>query len=415
MNAPAFDAPAAEWLVFADALQQQGDPRGELIALLHAKDEAKLAAHVQAHAGALLGAAAPFLGQGLEVDWQWGFLRGATLEGRSAEGLEKMAEAVLASPYAAHLQRLKLIGITEPLEGRWYDGARLDLEGLVARLAKTNLTSLALVDQRAATSRTLASRDFDPGPNLVDFGPLTPVWSMPALRELELVVADVRQLPGGAIASPTLEALTVNGLRFARAEYGDGAEPCEFAAALGAATLPRLQRFEARLCEEWVANFVDDTGAYVSLEVEGDEPDDGNNEGSNWDGEFGDALAMLAKAPLRRLALTSFDSTRSLLDALKARGLAPTLTELDLSDSTLGDDDVEWFEANAALIKPLRRFVAQRTGLTEAGADRLRALGLEVVFSTSAPRFQPWEDPDGEGEAGGGLILPTYRYVVGME
>lgn len=414
MNAPAPDAPAADWLVYADALQQRGDPLGELIALGHAGDAGRRDAHLRAHATTILGSLAPFLEQGLRLDWRWGFLSGAELKSDSAEQLLAMTEALLASPLAAHLEAVTLIGVTREGPWQWDTGPQLPLAPVVARLASTKLTSLSLIDARAASSQKLISRDFEPGPNLVDFGPLAPLWAMPALRALELVVADVRQLAPGLIASPTLEALTVRGLRFARAQYGDEAEPNDFAAALGRASLPALTRCELRLCEEWIAGYLDDEGAYLPMNVEPyDEPDEGNNEGTDWEGELGAALGTLAKAPVKRLALTSFDSTSSLLGALATHGLPRTLEELDLSDSSLSDDDVAWFEANAALISPVKRLVAKATRLTEAGAARLEALGPRVECSTSPARQLPYDGEDGEPMTS--PPLPTWRYVVGME
>jgi len=60
MNAPRPEAPAAEWLVFADSLQSKGDPRGELIALAHAGDLGKRAPPVQAPAHPLLAPGADY-------------------------------------------------------------------------------------------------------------------------------------------------------------------------------------------------------------------------------------------------------------------------------------------------------------------------------------------------------------------
>lgn len=410
MSTPTPDAPAAEWLVYADALQQRGDPLGELIALGHAGDTGRRDAHLRAHAATILGPLAPFLERGLRLDWRWGLLARAELKGDSAELLLAMTEALLASPLAAHLEAVRLIGVTR--EGPW-DAPQLTLAPVVARLARTKVASLALIDARAADSHKLIARDFEPGPNLVDFGPLAPLWAMGGLRALELVVADVRQLEPGAISAPTLESLTVRGLRFARAQRGGAAEPNAFATALGNAALPALTHCELRLCEEWLAGYLDDEGAYLPMNVEPyEEPDEGSNEGSDWEGELGAALGTLARSRVTRLALTSFDSTGALLGALATHGLPPALEELDLSDSSLGDDDVAWFEAHAALIGPVKRLVAKATRLTAAGAARLEALGPRVEFSTSPARQLPFDGDDGEPMT---TPMPTWRYVVGME
>lgn len=72
-----------------------------------------------------------------------------------------------------------------------------------------------------------------------------------------------------------------------------------------------------------------------------DEADEGDSAGVDWRVLDG-LLAKLARAPLVELALTGFESSRSLLEALDRVGFAPTLQTLDLSDSTLGDADAAW-------------------------------------------------------------------------
>lgn len=96
---PASDAPAAEWLVFADALQQQGDPRGELIALIHAGDVAKRDAHLRQHAQALLGQAATLVERGvLKLTWHWSLIDAAEVRGHSAATVSTAVDALLAAP-----------------------------------------------------------------------------------------------------------------------------------------------------------------------------------------------------------------------------------------------------------------------------------------------------------------------------
>jgi len=260
-TAPAFDAPVADWLVFADWLQTQGDAKGELIGLVHAGDEAKREAFVRANAPALLGEAAAAYGNGLYVRWRWCFVDESEVRGVSEEELARTVASLLSAPAAARLSSLRIVGVP--------DGATpLDLASVVARIAggvgvPDTLSALALIDDRASNSTSLTSRDFDPGNNLVDFGPMAPLWAMKSLRKLKLVVADTQQLAPGTIAAPQLTSLTIHGLRFAHATYGDAADPSELARALAVAQLPRLEEFDLRLCEEWVVNNLDDTGAYV--------------------------------------------------------------------------------------------------------------------------------------------------------
>ena len=413
-TAPAFDAPVADWLVFADWLQTQGDAKGELIGLMHAGDEAKREAFVRANAPALLGEAAAYYGSGLSLRWRWCFVEEAEVRGLSAEDVGFRLEALLMSPAAARLQSLRLVGVP--------DGQTpLDLSAIVARLAggagvPEPLSSLTLIDQRAANSTSLTSRDFDPGDNLVDFGPMAPLWAMKSLRKLKLVVADTQQLVPGAVDAPQLTSLTIHGLRFAHATYGDAADPSELARALAVAKLPRLEEFDLRLCEEWVVNELDDTGAYTSHDGGGEDGDNiGDNEGADWDGEFGDALRTLVKSPLKRLALTSFDSTSELLGLIRSTGLPATLKELDLSDSSLSHADVDWFTANKALLASLEKLVVKDTSFTPTDVAVLAGLGPKVEYSPRDEEdHRSSADDDDEG-AGEPLPLPKYRYIVGME
>jgi len=396
MNAPRPEAPAAEWLVFADSLQSKGDPRGELIALTNAGDFGKRDAHVKAHADALLGPAAKHLGGPLTIDWKWGFIDSAEIAGDESVNFVAVLEALLGGPHAEHLRSLTLTGLTPTT-------TNVDLSSVVQRAAKVaSLQQVRLVDKRAAGVSTLVSRDYDPEQNLVNFGSLEPLWALPALRSLEVVMADVRQLEPGTIRSSTLTDLKVHGLRFAGSGYGDG-DPNDLVQALGAASLPALASLDLRLCEEWTTNVPDDSDAYRGYWPDGDEGSDeggddgGDNEGAVWGGELGPTLAMLAKnSTLKQLRLTSFDNSASLLEALNQHGLAPSLEELDLSDSMLNEDSVPLFEANAGYRK-LKRLVVKDTGLNAQAFTALKKLIPEVI-----------------GEPGDKYV-PQFRYVVGME
>jgi hypothetical protein len=395
MNAPRPEAPAAEWLVFADSLQSKGDPRGELIALADAGDLGKRDAHVKAHADALLGPAAKHLGGPLTIDWKWGFIDSAEIAGDASVNFVAVLETLLGGPHAEHLRSLTLTGLTPTT-------TNVDLSPAVQRAAKVaSLQHVRLVDKRAAGVSTLVSRDYDPEQNLVNFGSLDPLWALPALRSLEVVMADVRQLEPGTIRSSTLTDLKVHGLRFAGSGYGDG-DPNDLAQALGAASLPALASLDLRLCEEWTANVPDDSDAYRPYWPDGDAgseegADDGDGEGALWGAELGPMLAMLAKSTtLQQLRLTSFENGEGLLQALAEHGLPSSLEALDLSGSMVDEACVPLFEANAGYRK-LKRLVVEDTRLNEKAFAALKKLIPEVI-----------------GEPGE-RYLPRFRYVVGME
>jgi len=396
MQAPAIDAPAADWLVYGDALQEAGDPRGELIGLSHAVAEGRTSAdirdaYVKEHARALLGEAAPHFAA-YSFDWRFCVPLGVTVHVASADDL---VGPLLAAPIMADLKSIALVGQAAP-------GKPVTLEGAMRRLVERRpptCRSFAFVDERATKASMLVSRDFDPDTNLVTFGPLKPLFAIAETMRLE--VADSYQLDLEDIDAPALRAFTLNSLRFT-----DWEEAEVMARRLGAAKWPALERFELRLTETWFANIPFETNPYVPVysapdedEEEGssrydDEAEEGEPGGVNWN-VLGDLLRTLAKCPLRRLALTGFYSASSLLETIGEVGLAPTLEELDFSDSAFGDEHAAWIAANPTAFRGLARIVLTRTPVGESGLAILRRLGPEIVHSP------------GDGV--------TYRYVVGQE
>jgi hypothetical protein len=411
MNVPNADAPASEWLVYADALQQKGEPLGEFIALLNSGDAAKRDAWLQKNGTALLGAdLAGALGQTLSLEWKWGFIEKATVKASSAETIGSVVTTLLVHPRAERLKTLAVVAVPGA------DDAVIDLTSLVGRIgAEKTPPALELIDDRAANCSTLTSRDFDPGNNLVNFGPLNSLWK--SLRSLKLVVADVRQLTFGEVNAPELESLTIHGLRLAAQAYGDN-EPCEVADALGQAKLPKLKNFEMRLNEEWTVNHIDDTDSYTTHDsFPEDEFDDGYSDGANWEAEFGAALANLTRSPLERLALTNFASTESFLRLLGQNVLPATLRELDLSESSLSGGDLPWFTQHEKQLSKIKKLVVKETGITEEDATKLKKIFESVESSAQAPRARPeWQSEEEAAEEGGTEApLPKYRYTVGME
>jgi hypothetical protein len=393
MNQPDRDAPAADWMVYSDALQTAGDPRGELIALNAAvasgMSPADRDAYVAAKADALFGKAARRRDR-FDITWRFLADRVAVRADNAVEAIDDLTH-LFASPVAAALHAVELVGVTP-------ERSRVDLTRAVAVLVSDlprTVREVALVDERAATTQMLASRDFEPPDNLVEFGPLDAVFRIPGLEALRIDVADSEQLAIEAIDAPALRSFALRSLR-----YGSGAAN-PLSARLAAANWPQLRSFELRLPEEYGANIIADADAYIpqyagdeDYEDRADEAELGDNyEGTDW-AQLRPLLDNLAKLPLERLALTSFDSVDSLLGVVAASKLAPTLVELDLSDSAVALPD--WFLANRALIAPLERLVLTATTLADADAGKLRGLGPEIVHAHSA--------------AGA-----TYRYVVGSE
>ncbi len=391
---PDITAPASDWLVFGDALQEVSDPRGELVGLSHGIDEGRTdlatrEAYVARYADALLGPAAAHA-DAYALTFRFCQIVGASIRVVPGDDAAAIVGALLAAPLAANLASLELVAHAEK-------GQPLDLGPAVALIAEhgARVKTLALVDGRAAQARMLVSNDYTAPDNLVAFGSLAPLWE--TLEHLRLVVADSEQLVFGAIVAPELRSFELACLR-----YGDGYAPGPNALSpvFAAAVWPKLTRFAIRLAETWMANVPDEIEPYVPVysdptkDYDLGEAEEGELDGVDW-AELDGMLANLRDRPLTHLALTSFANANSLLETLARVGLPPTLRELDLSDSRLLDGHVDVLLAQQAQLGGLARLVLQHTPITEVAATRLAALGPEIVHSV------------GDGA--------RYRYLVGAE
>ena len=104
-------------------------------------------------------------------------------------------------------------------------------------------------------------------------------------------------------------------------------------------------------------------------------------------------LQRLRDTAIEQLSLTSFASPDNVLAALDEHGLPPTLRVLDLSDSDVRDENLQWFLDHAEQLAKLERI--DLSGTLVSDASPLRELGPEIVHS-----------------AGSGAI---HRFSVGME
>ncbi|NVB36324.1 hypothetical protein G6O69_00675 [Pseudenhygromyxa sp. WMMC2535] len=392
---PSLEDPKDSWLVYADALQAAGDPRGELIALSQAIEDGASPgdrdALFERHAEAIFGSLAAHRAK-LEIDWKWCVPRTLSVLIDPDDDVAAVIAALLASPLATQMQTLRLVARTPNDE-------KVELGPAVAALAEglpENCTDLELVDERASKSRIIVSADYSPDENLVDFGELEALWRIPQLRKLHLVVADMTQVPLGEIDAPALEDFSFLGLR-----WGEGYSiPSETAEPLIEASWPKLRRLALRLPETLTYAWPEQDGAYVESERYDDysnyyeqyEDDEGWHEDYDWAGELRGLLAALKQTEIESLSLTSFASASNLLEALEA-GLPPTLVHLDLSGSDLGDDHVAWMVEHAEIFERLQTLDLRDTLIHNPSP--LAALEPEVLHS------------DGGGAA--------YRFAVGME
>ena len=391
IDEPPLDAPDEEWLVWADAMQQIGDPRGELIAL--EPHPARHAAHVKQHADALFGRTVGRYVRKGDMRVTWRRARVDIVEVRideHANGAQMFAD-LIGSPIAPQMRGLAIAAVA-PAESRGRNLPALDLTTPIGWFREMeiprNWTSLALIDDRARAAEYMITRDFQPEPNLVDLGPLATLWpSVAHLEELRIVVADTTPLQLGTIRLPELRAFTLHSLYWAEG----------LGALLANAQWPKLASLELRLVDDFTINDPDDAKAYMRVYGRDDNGRDDvafsrPRERLDWRGELEPLAASLEKLPLERLALTSAHDVDIVLEMLESHAM-PHLRELDLSDGAFDTKDAERL-ANNPLVLQLRRLVLERVAAPSAKA--LAGLAAEVVHSCAPNR-------------------PTYRYVVGWE
>lgn len=393
---PDADAPDADWLVYADALQQENDPRGALIALGAAGRIEERDRYVREHAESLFGAAITESWDRYRFTWRHSLIDAEVRVERGDDAAARLT-ALLDSRMADGIVSLAIVGVAMPERGEPVD-VEPAIDALTARGLPPACGKLALVDERARTSRWLISRDWDPPPNLVHFGQLGALFdAVPALEELTLVVADAGQLELGKITLPELRAFRLECLSWP--EQGDA-----LAAQLANASWPKLSVFEARIPGSHTSNRPDDADAYAIVyddpENDGDEFDDPAlsdvPEHPDWAAVLRPLLRRFPALPLERLALTSCDGPHSLLPGLFDAGLPPTLRELDLSDGWINDIAGGMMLKNAAFFAPLKTLILRGVPMSDAMAKQLASMGPTIVHSTAAD-------------------APRYRYVVGQE
>jgi uncharacterized protein (TIGR02996 family) len=197
--APDDDAP---YLVLADALSQHGDPRGELIAVQHARATATgavLSALWQRETELLDQAPRWFApmaahGKDIVVGWRNGFASALRICAREPA----VWPAVLATPLVREtLTELRV-------DGHWGDWRRVS-DGAACQRVVDALATVRLPALRRLHVNTLFARD--PLTTAIDLAPLADV----ALDELTCAALDVRL---GWRAAPTLRALEVRSARF---------------------------------------------------------------------------------------------------------------------------------------------------------------------------------------------------------
>ncbi len=197
------DDPAG-YLVYADWLEQQGDPRGELVALHHAGKRKQADKLLARHAEHFFGEVAatpqrlvahPHAPLGRPTTWRWGYLEAIWLSRKHDDGNAPTVADALAGlldhPSAAFVRELT-IGIVS------YDG------NTYAEIAK------AIGKRPRPTLRRLVIGDFHPEETELNWsqtGNLAPIWK--AVPALDSLVVRSGRIALGAIALPDLRELSI--------------------------------------------------------------------------------------------------------------------------------------------------------------------------------------------------------------
>lgn len=202
--------------VWADALEDAGDPRGPLIAMEHALREQPwrehelrqaMNEHVVANAAHLLGEIAPFarFKRGLSLDWRSGQLYGAFFDTRYLAEQTKLSPSklvtmLLGAPAMTTLRRLHVrvrfeAQVTEVIRVLYELEHGLPLEELRV-LTGVRVTGIAPVDRGPASTGLLADRY--PGLRLLAAGARGSVLSLSAPRTQQDDARLTRLVPAAA-------------------------------------------------------------------------------------------------------------------------------------------------------------------------------------------------------------------------
>jgi uncharacterized protein (TIGR02996 family) len=331
------DDPAA-YLVYADWLQAQGDPRGELIVVHHrAPDDA--GELIERHAAHLLGPFATAKPETFHLEWQLGFIKKATIgwetPGDDAQGAfggsEHELVAFLRLPSARFIQELAL----GPIPGE-DDMSLCGLAAAIEAVRPPCLRKLYLGDTAnwdiSSTSTAAPSSE-----------------SVPRLQSLTLHGGSIDI---GAMDLPALRELAVQTGHLTKRDLAE----------LRAAKLPELEDLEI-----WFGD--PNYGATGDLD------------------DIAPILSGEAFPKLTRLGLMNCAFADAIAAALPAAKILPQLRRLDLSMGNLSDRGLAVMLEHTAAFAALERLDVSDNALTDASWPAARALAKHVTFGVE-------HDPD---------------------
>jgi uncharacterized protein (TIGR02996 family) len=340
-------------LVYADLLQAQGDPRGELIALHHAGKRAEARALIERNREHFLGPLADYL-HPLDGDprpafeWRLGFIRSAVLgycshrsrqvSAKDGLSLEAALEALLTHPSGALLQ--ELLVTTNMLDDGMYFGPVTDA---LARHGAPALRRLRLGEYSHAGARSPRS-DYDYEISWTRFADMSATW--PRLPRLESFTIQ------GCLEKPVLGEIRLPSLR--ELVLISGGTAAENTRAIAAADWPCLE----------------------TLEIWFGKKDYGFSGGLS---DLAPILEGKRLPRLRRLRLMNASFADELAEAISRAPILPRLSELSFALGTLTDAGVRALAANGRALSHLASLDLEANYLTDEGVALAGALCAEVL------------------------------------
>jgi uncharacterized protein (TIGR02996 family) len=354
---------ASAYSVLGDWLQEQGDPRGELIALMLAGKDKQARALIQEQADYFLGPLAEHQethdgSKQPALAWRYGYIHGLRLshnvnvldaddafEGRLADVLE----LVLRHPSGRFLTEIAF-----GFNGESSGSDLQDLIDLLARRAPPTIRKLHFGDYRYAGGGAVGMGGDDTEISWYEIGDLSKLWrAVPGLRVL--ITQGGGGLELGKIELPDLR----------HAEFRTGGLERANARAIATGAFPKLEHLDI-----W---YGDDSygGDATTKEVE-------------------PLLARTDLPALRHLGLMNSEFADELPDLLARSRLLPQLRELDLSMGTMTDEGARKIVQHRDAFRHLERLSLSLNYISRAGAAALKG----ALKSVDVSKQREDEDPE---------------------
>jgi uncharacterized protein (TIGR02996 family) len=331
--AASFDDNGA-WTVYADWLQAQGHPRGELM-MLQLRD-ADFEEYLDAHAGVLLGALVDH--QNVHDDsgrealwWRNGFIHRAHISinnytSKTDETVVDILEHLFEHPSGRFLRELA-IGVNGE-----NDASLEEICELLGREAPPTLRVLEL----GAFERE------DSDISYFEVGNCAPAW--PKLGNLRTLIVKGASMTLGDIDLPSLE----------HAEFRSGGLWRTTLESISAARWPKLRRLDV-----WFGD--SNYGADTTID------------------DLATLLAREDLPALTHLGLMNCEFTDAICTALGTAKIMANVETLDLSMGVLSDEGARVLVDSASLWPKLKKLDVSSTFVSDAAIEELRATYAEVV------------------------------------